>query len=509
MVVVTAAEMQTIDQQAIAEIGIPSLVLMENAGAAVVREIEQEFGDLTDKRCVILVGKGNNGGDGLVIARHLLNRDVKVKVFLLAEEDQLSEECRFNLNIFKKLQGEIHLISRTSLSKLKINLALTDLVVDALLGTGFTGALEGILVDVVRLVNNCRSPVVAVDVPSGVNATTGAVGTHAVRAELTVALAFLKSGLLFYPGRDYCGKIKVVDIGIPKHLAINIKRQLTTEELIKYLPPRPAWGHKGTFGRCLVIAGSRAMTGAAFLTSHALLKVGAGLVTLAVPESIQQQFAPSEVIVVPIPDSGSGSFQAVSTDQLVAHLDRKDVLVIGPGLGADPELKQVLKAVLEQWQGPLVLDADGLNHLDLEWLQTVPEPVRRNWVFTPHPGELGRLLNLSPREINQNRLEVAWNAHKKLGVNLLLKGAPTVTAGGNQIYINSTGNAGMATAGTGDVLTGMIGGLIAQGMSPFLAAAAGAYLHGKAGDYVSRRQGQRGLTASDLLAAIPYVLETV
>ena len=507
MVVVTAKEMQTIDRRAITEIGIPSLVLMENAGVAVVGEIEREFGDLSDKRCIILVGKGNNGGDGLVIARHLLNRNAKVKVFLLAEEDQLSEDCRFNLRIFKKLQGEIHVVTKANLSKLKINLALTDLVIDALVGTGFGGEIQGLLLEVVRLVNNCRKPVVAVDIPTGVNATTGAVSSHAVKADLTVTLALLKSGLLLYPGREYCGKIKLVDIGIPKSLSVNVKRYYTNDRLLDFLPPRPAWGHKGTFGRCLIIAGSRSMTGAAYLAGQAALRVGAGLVSLAVPESIRPQFLPSEVITVPIPDEGSGSFKKVSIETLQEHLDNKDVLVIGPGLGSDSELKDVIEAVLEKWYGPLVLDADGINHLDLEWLKSVPEQVRRSWILTPHPGELGRLLDLSPAEINQNRLEIAWNTHKELGVNIVLKGAPTITAGDNQVYINSTGNSGMATAGTGDVLTGMISGLLAQGMNAFLAAAAGAYLHGRAGDYVGQVYSQRGITASDLLPAIPCVLE--
>lgn len=206
VVLVTAKEMQAIDRRAISELGIPSLVLMENAGVAVVRELEREFGDLEGKRCLILAGRGNNGGDGLVIARHLLNRDAKVKVFLVAEERDLSQDCRVNLEIFKKLQGEIHVISPPVLSKLKINLALNDLVIDAMVGTGFSGQLRGVLPEVVEMVNECRTPVVSVDIPSGVDPTTGAVQGQAVRASLTVALGFMKTGLVLYPGREYCGK---------------------------------------------------------------------------------------------------------------------------------------------------------------------------------------------------------------------------------------------------------------------------------------------------------------
>lgn len=207
MVVVTTKEMQIIDEKVVTELGIPSLVLMENAGVAVVNEIQRQFGELDGKRCLILVGKGNNGGDGLVVARHLLNKNVKVKVYLLAEAEEMSADARHNLEIFQKLQGEVHLITKSGLAKLKINLTLTDLVIDALLGTGFTQELTGILSDIVRLVNNCRTPVVSIDIPSGVNGTTGLVGAHVVRAILTVVLSNYKTGLLLYPGRDYCGNI--------------------------------------------------------------------------------------------------------------------------------------------------------------------------------------------------------------------------------------------------------------------------------------------------------------
>ena len=244
MFVLTGAEMQAIDAKAIEELKIPSLVLMENAGVAVVNQLEQEYGDLTDKRIIIMVGKGNNGGDGLVVARHLLNRKVKVKVYILGEEKELSPECRQNLEIFLRLQGEVHQITQRSLAKLKVTLNLQDLIIDALYGTGFSGQPKGIAAEIFNLVNNCRTPVVSVDLPSGLNATTGMVEGSAIRADLTVALGFLKTGLLLYPGREYCGKITLVDIGIPHSLARHIKRYQTTERVLDLLPSRPAWGHK-------------------------------------------------------------------------------------------------------------------------------------------------------------------------------------------------------------------------------------------------------------------------
>ncbi len=506
MIVVTAKEMQNIDEKAIKEFKIPSLVLMENAGVAAVKAIEEEFGDLSGKRVIILVGSGNNGGDGLVIARHLLNRDVNVKVYMFGEEGDLSEECRHNLSIFNKLQGEVNLITDTSLSKLRINITLTDIVIDALVGTGFTGEPKGVLSEIIGLVNNCRNPVVAIDIPTGVNSTSGAVyNGSAIRAVLTISFGFMKTGLLLYPGADYCGKIRVVDIGLPKQLAENIKRYITDEKIKELLPPRHAWAHKGTFGHCLVIAGSKSMPGAAYLTSYGLLRSGAGVVTLAVPTGIKEQFSPGEVIVVPVQESETGCLGLVSTDHILELCKGKTALVIGPGLGRDPELQQLIKTILQNWQGPLVLDADGLNSItDLSWLTKIPTAIRRKWVFTPHPGEMARLLNKNIDEINKNRMEVAWSAHRQLGVNVVLKGAPTITAGDNQIYINSTGNPSMSTAGMGDVLSGVIGALLCQGMNPFLAAVAGVYIHGKAGDYLNSEKG-RGMIASDLLSVLPVI----
>lgn len=504
MIVVTAKEMQEIDEKAIKELKIPSLVLMENAGVAAVRVLEEEFGDLSEKRIIILAGNGNNGGDGLVIARHLLNRDVNVKVYMLGTEEDLSEECRHNLSIFKKLQGEISQITDMGLSKLRINITLTDIVIDALVGTGFAGEPKGVLSEIIGLVNNCRNPVVAIDVPSGVNSTSGAVyDGNAIRAMLTISFGFMKTGLVLYPGADYCGKLKVVDIGIPKQLAVHIKRHITDKTIIELLPPRHAWAHKGTFGHCLVIAGSRSMPGAAYLTGYGLLRSGAGVVTLAVPACIKEQFPPGEVIVVPVQETETGCLGLNSIDHLLELSKGKTALVIGPGLGRDSELQVMMKTILQSWQGPLVLDADGLNSItDLSWLTKISAAIRRNWIFTPHPGEMARLLNQNTDEISKNRIEVAWSAYQQLGVNIVLKGAPTIIAGDNQIYINSTGNPGMSTAGMGDVLSGIVGALLCQGMNPFLAAVAGVYIHGQAGDHLNSEKG-RGMIASDLLSILP------
>lgn len=507
MVVLTAQEMQKIDQMAIDDLEIPSLVLMENAGVAIVNRILNRYGDLVDKRILILVGKGNNGGDGLVIARHLLNHDVKVKVYLLESEQDLSPDCKHNLGIFRKLQGEIHQITKQSLNKLKINLTLTDLVIDALVGTGFQGEPRGILGDVIRLVNNCRTPVISVDLPSGVNGTTGEVSGNAVRAEFTPTLGFLKTGLLLYPGAEHCGIIEVADIGIPKSLATGIKRYQTNDQIHRFLPQRPAWSHKGTYGHCLVIAGSRSMTGAAYLASYAALRSGAGLVTLAVPESIASEFPPGEVMVKSIPETGNGQLGLASKDTLLALIEDKSALIIGPGLGENPEIQSLIMELMQRWDRPLIVDADGLNNMkDLTWLRAIPESTRRKWIFTPHPGEMGRLFNRNSADVNADRLNMAWDAWQQLGINFVLKGAPTIIAGDNQLYINSTGNSGMSTAGMGDVLSGIIGGLMSQGLNGHLAGVVGVYFHGKAGDMLVEKYGNRGLIASDILPVLSQLI---
>lgn len=507
MQVVTAQEMQVIDRKAIDELRIPSLVLMENAGTAVVNQLQNELGDLTTKQVVILVGKGNNGGDGLVVARHLLNRNVKVQVYLLGSKQQLSEECRHNLNIYTKLKGEVHTLSEQILPRLKVNLALADIIVDALLGTGFSGQAGGLLPKIFELVNKSRKFVVAIDIPSGVNGTSGYVGKSAVKASMTVTLGFLKTGLLLYPGADYCGTIKAVDIGIPKIFAEGIHCYLADATIKELLPSRPAWSHKGTYGHCLVIAGSRTMAGAAYLTSYSLLRCGAGLVTLAVPESIHHQFQPGEIMVTPVPETETGTISLTAVEQLLELSQDKTALVIGPGLGNHPELQTLVQAVLQSWQGPMVIDADGLNNIrDLDWLLEIPQAVRKQWVFTPHPGEMSRLLGVDKNEVVENRINIARSAFRKLGINIVLKGVPTITVGNKRMYINSTGNPGMSTAGMGDVLSGVIGALLCQGMSACLAAAAGVYFHGKAGDYLKEEKGVRGIIASDMLSVLPKIL---
>lgn len=506
MRVVTAQEMRKLDEVTINRIGIASLTLMENAGTQVVRFLQDKFGPLKDKRVHILVGPGNNGGDGLVAARHLLNLGARPKVYLTHPEDKCSRECQVNLEIFRRLDGEIVSLTTAQRRNLRFSLSLADVIVDAILGTGAQGPLRGNLGEIVSVVSEVRRPVVAVDVPTGVDATTGEVAGPAVQADFTAALGFLKVGCLFYPGRSYVGEYEVLDIGIPYSLAAGIERFLLQKDDLAKLPPRPPWGHKGTFGHTLVVAGSLGMAGAAALCAKAVYRGGGGMTTLAVPQSIIQRFPADEVIVKPIPDTPEGTLGHPSIEALRELLKGKDVLAVGPGLSNRPEVKQVVEYLLRSWTGPAVIDADGLNVLTEEFVLSLPPEQRRGWVLTPHPGEMGRLVGESPQWVNARRGTVGQELAARWGVTVVLKGAPTVISGPERIYISTAGSSGMGSAGMGDVLTGVIAAFLAQGMQPLEAAALGAYVHGLAGELAGEK-GRRGLTASDCLAAVQLILD--
>lgn len=509
MRIVTGDEMRKLDERAIRELELPSLVLMENAGTASVRRIWEQFGPLTKEKVYVLVGAGNNGGDGLVVARHLLNGGVRVRAVMLAGESSLTEDCRHNLNIFRKLDGEVDWLTEQGLPKLRFALGLSHLIIDAMLGTGTEGSLRGLYAKVRDVVNDVQTPVVSLDVPTGVQATTGAVDGSAVKAQCTITFGFIKQGLLLYPGAEYVGELFVEDIGIPHTLARHIERYLMDFETMQnLLPQRPGWGHKGTFGHGLVVAGSREMAGSAYLTAQAMLRSGSGLVTLAVPESIAGWYPPGELLVVPVPETAEGTFGEVSLRKLRALLERKQVLVMGPGMSRGEEVTLVVKTLLERWQGPAVLDADAINCLQRQetWLETIPSQQRAQWVLTPHPGEMARLTGQDIPTINHQRPQVVRDAQRKLAAVILLKGAPTVTAGSGRMVFNSSGNPGMGSAGMGDVLTGIIGSLLGQGMTPIDAASVGAYVHGLAADEAAAVLGQRGLVARDVLERLPHVL---
>lgn len=513
MKLVSAQEMKSLDQQAMSQFGIPGIVLMENAGLRVVETIKEILGNsLTGRRILIFAGKGNNGGDGLVVARHLLNAGAEVKVFLLTRPQELTGDALTNFNILQAMQGRIYtVLEEKDLQRVDISLLYADLIVDAIYGTGFKGKATGLVARVIEMVSPVAKPVIAVDLPSGLEADTGKVNGPCVQATHTVTFCLPKLGLFLYPGARFAGRVKVVDIGIPRALwnRQDLRRQLLTEDWCRSrLEPREPTGHKGTYGHVLVVGGSPGMTGAVFMAAQSALKAGAGLVTAGVPVSLHpiMEEKTTEVMTVPLPETANRTLGKEALGPILELAARATVLAIGPGMSRYPEGYGLLKELLTQITVPVVIDADAINllagHDEIFTRRSVP------MVITPHPGEMARLCDTSPQKIQENRLVVAAKTAEHWGITVVLKGAGTVVASPvGDLYINSTGNPGMATAGSGDVLTGIIAGLMAQGMDPTEAAAVGTYIHGAAGDMAAGVVGQRALVAGDLIGFLSKVLQ--
>lgn len=511
MKLLTSQQMKDIDARTINEYGIPGIVLMENAGLRTVEVIEEILQDASGKSVVVLAGRGNNGGDGFVIARHLINAGVQVTLFVLGKSSQLTPDALTNYRILERMNADIYsLYKEEDLDRLMLYLLSSDLVVDAMYGNGFRGSLNDFESRVVTMVNWTRLPVVSVDIPSGLEADTGRVHGEAVRATHTVTFALPKIGLILEAGQEYAGTLSVADISMPRTLLEDpdLKNHLITEDMIaKYIKPRPAESHKGTYGHALVVGGSTGLTGAVVMAAGAALRSGAGLVTAAVPESLLPlvETALIEVMTTPLAETGNAEIALEALPALENLLGTVSVCAIGPGMSGYKEANAVIRFILERAGIPVVIDADGLNALagDTAILKHRQVPV----VLTPHPGEMARLTGKTISEIQNNRLEIARCYAQEWGVTLVLKGNKTVVAdpSGNT-YINITGNPGMATAGSGDVLCGIITGLIAQGLKAHQAAVTGVYLHGCVGDHAAGSRGQRGMIAGDMVGSIPEIL---
>lgn len=388
----------------------------------------------------------------------------------------------------------------------------SDLIVDAVFGTGFRGAAAGDFAAAIESINACGSPVLAVDIPSGVEAETGSVSGPAVQAERTVTFAYPKAGLYLFPGAERVGELVVVDIGIPPHLLSEMVESdmstLEEEQVASLVPIRPAGVHKGECGRVFVVAGSRGLTGAAALCSRAAMRAGAGVVTLGIAAGLNGilEVKLTEVMTLPLPDEGGSHIAAEALDMIMETLEGYDALALGPGLGTAPATCAVVSELLHRVEKPVVLDADGLNCAagDLVRLSGREYPT----VITPHPGELGRLLGKSARDIQSSRLEAVKESSRRFGCVTVLKGANTLIANPQgRVYINPLAMGGLATAGSGDVLTGCIAALSAQGMEPLEAALCGVYVHGKAAEIAAKMVGSIGMVAGDLISHLPLVLE--
>lgn len=506
--VVTASEMAEIDRLAIENVGIPGDVLMENAGGKVAEVIVNHANILPDAHVVILCGKGNNGGDGYVVARYLLDKGAQVTAISTNVCADLKGSAALNCeNLHKLGVSVLQLDVREHVSLLQ----QAQLVVDALLGTGVTGPLRTDLAAIVEAVNSCGAPVVAIDLPTGMETDTGQVPGACIRADWTVTMGHLKRGLLFSPAREHAGQIFVADIGFPKKVAreSGVRCYRINENYIRsVLPQRGRDSFKNRCGQVLVLAGSVGMTGAAVLTSNATLRAGAGLAVLGIPESLNPIVAAklTEVMTLPLPETEEQSLSFEATAALSEKLQWADVLAVGPGLTVHEDSIRLVKWLLQTCDKPMVLDADALN-----CLQGAGDSIRKSkadLVLTPHPGELSRLTGISTKEIVSDPVETVKKVAADLGVILVLKGAPTVVGSPDgYTFINATGNPGMATAGMGDVLTGVLAGLVAQGMSVLDGAIAAVYLHGLAGDLAAEEVGQAGLLAGNVADFLPLALK--
>ncbi|HJU06460.1 MAG TPA: NAD(P)H-hydrate dehydratase [Nitrospiraceae bacterium] len=518
MKIVTAAQMQALDRRTIMEAGVPGATLMERAGTGVVKMMEEVVGPLTGKAVVIVCGKGNNGGDGLVVARLLRAQRARVHVILVADADELKGDAGAMYRRLTKSKTPVPVHTHPSLDHMRLMLKQCDVIVDALLGTGLSAPVTGAYREAIDAINECSAaaglPVTAVDLPSGIHADSGAVLGTAVRASLTVTFGLPKVGLYVGEGIDHAGDIRMVDIGIPAAYVDELDSRLsliTADTLCRLIPQRSSSSHKGTFGHAGIIAGSIGKTGAAALSAKAALRSGAGLVTVATPAGVNATLEGKllEVMTMPMPDTAAQTFSVAAIEPLTAFLDTRTAVAIGPGISTHAETIEVVRALIRRLHIPSVLDADALNALAGK--AELLDSCKISPVLTPHPGEMARLGGSdSPRTVNADRLGTATRFAQRHGVVLVLKGARTVVADPDgRAAICPTGNPGMATAGTGDALTGIIVGLLAQGLSAWDAACAGTYLHGLAGDLAAADLGVVGMTAGDLIERIPYAVARI
>ena len=510
MKIALAKQMREIDKKSIEEFGISELVLMENAGRKTAEAVCHVIEAISKKSICILAGSGNNGGDALVAARYLSNLGARIKIFLIGNKAHRTESLIVQMKTLRGMGIELQsLETDRAWERLQVTLRFSDVIVDGILGTGFSGQLRPSVLRLVRLVNSTNKPVISIDLPSGVEADSGQVGETAINATCTVALGLPKFGHYICPGASYVGELLIDDIGIPSQLLINdLHQTLINDELaITLLPNRPKESHKGSVGKILIIAGSRGMTGAASLASMSALKTGAGLVTLAVAESLNSIFEVklTEVMTVPLPEVKSGIIggeKAVS--QILNLVEKVDAILIGPGLGREKETIDLVQRIVEVVDKQLILDADALfafngNVEALKNCKQIP-------ILTPHLGELATLLNTTVEELRNNLVETIRQAAQNFRAILVAKFESTIVAYPNgEIFISSLGNEGMATGGCGDVLAGAIAGLIKQ--TPF-APIAGVYLHGTAGD-LAFAENSDGLIASDVMNNLPVAIKNL
>jgi NAD(P)H-hydrate epimerase len=512
MKVLTSKEMREIDRKTIEEIGIPGPVLMENAGIQITGAILKRFPRITEENVVIVAGKGNNGGDGFVVARHLFNLGARPNVLLLASKQELKGDAALNFGIAEKIGVEIAEVTKIEKwKKHRIGLFHASVIVDAIFGTGLLKPAEGLYAIAIEDINKAPGFKVAVDIPSGLSSDTHLLIGPAVKADLTVALAAPKIGHVLPPAEEYVGELVISDISIPPFLFEDESLKLEViekKDALLYVQKRKRDSHKGTYGHLFVLAGSLGKTGAAVMAAKAALRMGAGLVTVGTPQSCWPVIARSmmELMTEALPETPQKTISEAALPMVLDLLKGKDAVLIGPGISARPSTAKLVVSLMPKIKVPAVIDADGLNILaeNPDALKSFSCPA----VLTPHPGEFARLIRRSNKDVLDNRLALAAEFADKYKVFLVLKGYRTLVATPQgKIFINPTGNPGMATGGSGDVLSGMIASLIIQEKNILGATEAAVYLHGLSGDIGAKKIGERPLIAGDLIKYLPQALK--
>ncbi|PLS08535.1 NAD(P)H-hydrate dehydratase [Neobacillus cucumis] len=501
-------EMQKMDQYTMDKLGLPGIVLMENAGAKVVEEMLKDL-PCERPRILVLAGGGNNGGDGFVVARRLCDLGYDLQLCLLVPPEKMKGDAKIHFDVYRNRQLPILFLHESTLEKVQSEIQLADVIVDALLGTGISGPLREPFGDIISMVNEYAGEklIVSVDIPSGVSGDSGKVEKTAVKATKTVTFVFPKSGFFLQDGPKFVGNWKAVDISVPPSIVEElglVMPQLITEALVAdSLPVRPKHGHKGTFGHVLVLGGSKFYVGAPIFSAKAALNSGAGLVTLALPKSIYPMAAAQnpESLFLPLADE-EGHFSAESISELQPMLEQFKSIAIGPGIsrfpGGETWMRSLMSLLTTQ---PVVIDADAL-YLLRDKLEMVRE-YKGSVVFTPHPGEMARLLNKTVKEVEEDRIEIAKTFSKDFGVYLLLKGHRSVIATPDgEVFINPLGHDALGKGGSGDVLTGIIAAFLAQGATPVKALAAASYLHARAGEEKARVLSSYGVGPLELVDGI-------
>jgi NAD(P)H-hydrate epimerase len=512
MLLVTAEEMREMDRQSIEEIGIPGRLLMENAGRGAAQFFWELFSGPARGGIGVLAGRGNNGGDGFVMARCLAQHGVPVTVYLLAEGATVKGDAAANLQLLHALEiPVVELPDEESFNARRRALRRHGVWIDAILGTGLKSEVTGYFRKVIEFLNRQDQPVFAVDMPSGLNSDTGQICGVCVQAEATATFGCAKIGHLVFPGARLAGLLRVVDIGIPARVIAGVaprQRLLESRSIRDYFHPRPPESHKGNTGHVMVLAGSPGKTGAAVLTTMAAVRAGAGLVTLGIPEGLNATLETQvlEAMTLPLPQSADGLLAEAACDPFLQVSRSKRCLAVGPGIGQSGPLRRILRRIMTESKLPVVVDADGLNNLvgQLGILKSRSAPT----ILTPHPGEMARLIGTDAGQVQSDRISCARQFAAEHRTHLILKGARTVIAHPDgQVHVNPTGNPGMASGGMGDVLTGIVAGFLAQGFTPEAACQCAVFLHGAAADRLARSLSPVGFLAGELLAAVPHEIQ--